>query len=220
MPLGKLFQKALAPFQKLAGQPGAELKPWAFWHERLQLAFEQRGFDPRNVRGVLKGRAIGMLGTTELSEAESILRVRPLDARMKLEILPEFTETPEFHQLAIVFRRVRNIARELPLSHFESAEKPDPDLSRILREPAEVALLEELARRQPVIEQALAAEDYRRAFGEASHFGPSVDRFFTEVFVMVDDAVLRTGRLRLMRRLEELILKLADVSEIVPEAET
>jgi glycyl-tRNA synthetase beta subunit len=35
--------------------------------------------------------------------------------------------------------------------------------------------------------------------------------------VMTDDAKLRDARLRLLKRLEELILQLADVSEIVPE---
>jgi glycyl-tRNA synthetase beta subunit len=35
--------------------------------------------------------------------------------------------------------------------------------------------------------------------------------------VMADDPKLRDARLRLLRRLEGLILQLADVSEIVPE---
>ena len=30
-----------------------------------------------------------------------------------LEVLPEFTGTPEFQQLATAFKRVKNIAREL-----------------------------------------------------------------------------------------------------------
>ena len=38
------------------------------------------------------------------------------------------------------------------------------------------------------------------------------------VLVMADDSRLRGARLRLMRRLEALLLQLADVSEIVPEA--
>ena len=46
---------------------------------------------------------------------------------------------------------------------------------------------------------------------------PAVDRFFTDVFVMVDDQTLRTARLALMKRLESTILKLADISEIVAE---
>ena len=47
--------------------------------------------------------------------------------------------------------------------------------------------------------------------------GPAVDRFFTEVFVMADDPTLRTARLRLMQQVEQVILQLADVSEIVRE---
>jgi glycyl-tRNA synthetase beta subunit len=38
--------------------------------------------------------------------------------------------------------------------------------------------------------------------------------------VMADDPALRAARLRLMRRLESLILQLADVSEMVPQSES
>jgi glycyl-tRNA synthetase beta subunit len=44
-----------------------------------------------------------------------------------------------------------------------------------------------------------------------------VAKFFDDVMVMADDVKLRDARLRLLRRLESLILQLADVSEIVPE---
>jgi len=39
------------------------------------------------------------------------------------------------------------------------------------------------------------------------------------VFVMVEDAGLRAQRLSLLRRLHELLLELADISEIVPKVE-
>ena len=64
---------------------------------------------------------------------------------------------------------------------------------------------------------AVASGDYRRGFAEAAKFGPAVDRFFTDVFVMVDDAALKSARLSLMKRLEQVILSLADISEIVAE---
>jgi glycyl-tRNA synthetase beta chain len=80
-----------------------------------------------------------------------------------------------------------------------------------------VALRDELVRREQIIVGAIDEGDYRRAFGEAAKFGPSVDRFFTDVFVMVDDQALREARLGLMKRLEALILKLGDISEIVAE---
>ena len=79
----------------------------------------------------------------------------------------------------------------------------------------------ELEARQPVIEESVrTGAGYRRALTEASKLGPAVDRFFTDVFVMVDDQALRSARLRLMKRLEQLILQLADVSEIVRTEDT
>jgi len=44
-----------------------------------------------------------------------------------------------------------------------------------------------------------------------------VDKFFDDVLVMDKDPLVRERRLRLLRRLEALILKLADISEIVAE---
>ena len=172
--------------------PDAALQ--TFMVDRLRYVLEQRGFDPRNVRAVTHGNA------DEIS---------PLIARRKLEVLPEFTSSPDFKQLATAFKRVRNIARELPAG--EAA-----DLS-VLHEPAELALLKELEQRQQVVEGAVAAGDFRRGFAEAAKFGPAVDKFFTDVFVMVDDPALKKARLFLMKRLEQVILSLADISEIVAE---
>jgi glycyl-tRNA synthetase beta chain len=173
-------------------EAAAALRPFVL--ERARYVLEQRGFDARNVRAVTHG---------------NVDALSPLTARRKLEVLPEFTSSADFTQLATAFKRVRNIARELPVGASE-------DLSP-LNEPAEVALRDEIERRQQAIESAIAAADYRRAFGEAARFGPSVDRFFTDVFVMVEDRALRTARLALMKRLETLILKLADISEIVAD---
>ena len=179
----------------------------SFLVERLHFLLKERGFDVRNIRAVTH-----RMGWKNL---------RPLDARRKLEVLPEFTESPDFQQLATVFKRVKNIAKELRPGQFQMAEaKQEPLDQFLLREPSERALLDEIEQREPIIEASLeTGQDYRGAFAEASKFGPAVDRFFTEVFVMSDDQRLRTARLLLMKRLEQLILQLADVSEIVREEE-
>jgi glycyl-tRNA synthetase beta chain len=88
-----------------------------------------------------------------------------------------------------------------------------------LSEPAEQALLAELDAHRPRIESAAAAADYRQAFVDLAGLRPVVDRFFNEVFVMAEDARLRTARLTLMAELRDLILTLADISEIVPQTE-
>ena len=87
-----------------------------------------------------------------------------------------------------------------------------------MTEPAERALFDEIEQRRSVIDAAVdSGRDYRAAFAEASRFGPAVDRFFTEVFVMVDDANVRQARLCLMKRLERLVGRLADIAEVVRE---
>jgi glycyl-tRNA synthetase beta chain len=117
----------------------------------------------------------------------------------------------DFQALAVLFKRVKNIAREL---------KGSAPLDRAaLTEPAERALLEALDARRPRIAQATAQADYKRAFAEIAGLRPVVDRFFIEVFVMAEDARLRTARLTLMAELRDSILALADISEIVPQTE-
>jgi glycyl-tRNA synthetase beta subunit len=123
--------------------------------------------------------------------------------------------------LAVAFKRVRNIACELPDAEFELAERDDPDLRNLLNEDAELHLLQELEQRGPIISNVITVgKDYRTGFAEAARFGPVVDQFFSEVFVMVEDVALRRARLRLVKRLERLILKLADISEVVPGDDT
>ena len=90
--------------------------------------------------------------------------------------------------------------------------------ARPLTEPAERALQNEIERRAPIIEAAVTRGDgYRDAFAEAAKFKPAVDRFFDDVLVMAPDARVREARLHLLKRLEMLILKLGDISEIVAE---
>jgi glycyl-tRNA synthetase beta chain len=45
-----------------------------------------------------------------------------------------------------------------------------------------------------------------------------VAQFFDDVLVMAEDETLRTARLGLVARLRDLILNIADISEIVTES--
>ena len=196
---------ALARGVHEAAPADAEARLNAFVLDRLRYLLEERGFDLRNVRAVTH---------------QPLDRTRPLDARRKLEVLPEFTDTADFRTLATLFKRVRNIARELPgsESEAETAGASAGAIESVLVEPAERALLAELTARRSVIDTAVeTGAGFHGAFAEAAKIGPAVDRFFTEVFVMADDPSLRRARLRLMQEVEQVILQLADVSEIVRE---
>jgi glycyl-tRNA synthetase beta chain len=188
------------------GRSSTDTQPlMLFFAERLEYILEVRGFDRRNVRA----------GLAQYKTGETSQPV--LDMLENLKALPEFTNSEQFRLLATAFKRVRNIARDLPAdasgpagAHFDAA----------LKEPAEIALLKEIDQRSPRIDEAIRlGQGYRDAYREAAEFEPAVAKFFTEVFVMVDDRALRNARLRLMKRLEQLILQLGDISEIVaPES--
>ena len=205
--LDVLLAQAAHPFQPLDQWADEHLQAMnSFLLDRYRYVLEQRGFDVRNVRAVLQQSGYATLA--------------PADALKRLEALPEFTVSPEFQKLAVAFKRVKNIARELPESDFAAAERNGAPLAGALTEPAEIALLQELDVRGPAIDSVLkSGENLRHAFVEAAQFGPAVDRFFTEIFVMAEDAALRQARLRLMKRLEQQILRIADISEIVSETE-
>jgi glycyl-tRNA synthetase beta chain len=167
----------------------------AFGQERVRYALEQRG----NPVDVVRGATSGAGGLS------------PLRARRIAAALQSMRTSEDFQALAVLFKRVKNIAREL------AARQP---LERgALTEAAEVALLTALAEREPAVRAAIAGADYRRAFTEIAALRPAVDRFFADVFVMAEDPRLRTARLTLMADLRDLILELADISEIVSQTE-
>jgi glycyl-tRNA synthetase beta chain len=173
-----------------------------FVAERLAFLFEQRGVRPDAVRAVLHpGRPIV-----------------PLEARRAVEALERARRSSGFETLAMLFKRVKNIAKELPDGEFAEAESRGTPLERVLTEPAERALLDELDRRASAIRAALdGGATLDGAFAEAAALAPAVDRFFIEILVMADDPALRQGRLRLLQRLRRAILDLADISELAPD---
>ena len=199
LPLAPLVAKTLEIYDR-AGTPSTEYP--AFLYERLLSVMTQRGAPVEVVRAVA--------GQADADRSVDWTK-SPLRARRLADALQAMRSSEDFQALAVLFKRVKNIAREL---------KQDAVLDRgVLVEPAERALLEEIDRRKVAIERAAAAADYRRAFSEIAGLRGPIDRFFTEVFVMADDSRLRTARLKLMADLRDLILHFADISEIVPTTE-
>ncbi len=197
--LGAMVTAAVEGFAGLDVQRDEALDALGrFLSERLGFALEQRGAAARNVRAVLRDRGLGEIAPGRLEH--------------NVTALGAFAETESFRQLAAAFKRVRNIARELQ----DARECGLDEVRAALEAPAELALCDEIAARREQIDRATRADgDFRAAYTAAAGFQPAVDRFFAEVFVMVDDVPLRLARLRLMKRLEQLILQLGDISEIV-----
>ncbi|MEN3338440.1 MAG: glycyl-tRNA synthetase beta chain [Acidobacteriota bacterium] len=208
--LGPLLARAAAHAPDTTG-------PWtdeaaqaalAFAMERVRFALEHRGFTGEVVRAATPGADVS-----------------PLRARRVAEAIQGMRASEDFQALAVLFKRVKNIAPstssgQVPATGSGQAPRDESPLDReALSEPAERALLDVLDLRRPRLERAVARSDYRAAFGEIAGLRAAVDRFFIEVFVMAADVRIRNARLTLMAELRDLILHLADISEIIPQTE-
>jgi glycyl-tRNA synthetase beta chain len=187
--VGALLDRAGTPF---TGGDRSALS--AFVTDRLSYVLEQRGHDIRAVRAVLHG---------------GIDAVSPLEARLKLEALAQMSGSAALLGVATLFKRVKNITRGV------AASTDWVSLKDRLVEPAERALLDELEQRDPVIRAAATRGDYREAFAGIAAMQPTVAKFFDDVLVMAKDEQLRDARLGLVAKMRDLILEIADISEIV-----
>ena len=194
--IGSLLARAAEPF---GGVQDARQPLATFMTDRLSYLLEQRGFDVRSVRAVLHS---------------GIEQASPLEARRKLEALAQMTGSHALIGVATLLKRVKNITK--------SVAQPAPlaSIAPALNEPAEQALARELESRAPAIRDAAARSDYREAFSQIAQLEPTVAKFFDDVLVMAEDETLRNARLALVATLRDLILSLADISEIVAEKES
>src|SRR6185436_4083130 len=167
-----------------------------FMRERVIYLFEQRGFDVRNVRAVVP---------------QSLERFDMVEARKKLEALAQMSGSEALRGVATLFKRVKNITKGVSGG---LAAGPDD----LLKERAEVALLQSLKEVEPRIRDSADKADYKQAFHHIELLRAPVASFFDDVLVMAEDEKLRAARLALVARLRDLILDIADISEIVTES--
>jgi glycyl-tRNA synthetase beta chain len=135
----------------------------------------------------------------------------PLEARRIAGALSETRTQAEFVGLATLFKRVKNIAKDVPAGTTGDRSA--------LRESAETSLARALDALKPSLAQAIAAGKYRDAFVAIAGMRDQVDQFFVDVLVMADDPAVRAARLGLMAELRDLVIGLADISTIVPPEE-
>jgi glycyl-tRNA synthetase beta chain len=135
---------------------------------------------------------------------------RPVsDLAKRLEALSAFRGSEDFEALSLAFKRVGNIL---------AGQKPgevNPVDPAFFFEEDEKKLFEELEKLRPRAEEHISSGRYREALQELSTLRGAVDRFFDEVLVMAEDRKLRENRLALLRRLQTLFSRVADLSQLV-----
>ncbi len=142
-----------------------------------------------------KDRLRGLL-TQPVDVIEACLDVaagRPLDARRRAEALAIMH--PDVRaKVGEVFKRAANIAKEAG----ESLLRPPSEVCADVH-PSEHHLYGAWLSLRATLAAADSRRDYPASLEAIAEFAPSLDRFFTDVFVMVDELDVRNNRLNLMR---------------------
>jgi glycyl-tRNA synthetase beta chain len=194
--LGQLVGKAGEPWTVDAEAKDAIQ---AFLVERVLYLFEQRGFDVRNARAVA---------------ARSLDALDVARAKRTLAVLAEFSAQQEFRLLAEAVKRVKNISKGVAFTRgwdgLTSYASTAPDA-------AERDLIGYVASRVAVIDEAEKNGQYLAALKDIAGLQPFVAKYFDDVMVMAEDVAVRDTRLQVMAGLRDLVVRIADISEIVAE---
>jgi glycyl-tRNA synthetase beta chain len=128
------------------------------------------------------------------------------DLRSRIEAVTELGAAPEFEALAIAFKRAFNITKESARGPIDSS---------LLEAGAEAALAERFGTVRDQIRKATGERRYTDALKlVAKELGVPIDRFFDEVFVMVDDVRVRDNRLRLLGEIADTVNDIAHFHQL------
>ncbi len=162
-----------------------------FLHRRLVFLLEREGLEPDVIRSVFSG---GVSTAT--------------DARERARAVAAIKGDADFSALAAAFKRAKNL-----LSKAGEAVGAVDETK--FEEPGESLLFEAVSELAPRVEGAVEQGDYLGALRCIAGIRPAVDRFFEEVLVMAKEPDLRRNRLALLGSVADLVLVVADPSEIV-----
>ena len=193
--LADVVTAALAGFheQELSATTTSDVVDYVL--ERLRARYQDQGLAAEIYM------AVAAKGLTE-----------PLDIDRRVQAVAEFSGSDTATSLAAANKRVANI-----LEKSSGEEAPLTTVREdLLNEPAEQALFQAINALTADVAPLLADKNYAATLSALSSLRPTVDRFFDEVMVMVDDTELRGNRMALLSDLRSLFLEIADISLLVP----
>ncbi|HOO86852.1 MAG TPA: glycine--tRNA ligase subunit beta, partial [Synergistales bacterium] len=182
--LGRLVARSC---EQLAIQEDVRERIVAFLQQRLHVQIREKGY----------GHELSTL-------AVSVAGSRPLQVLRFLEVFSKLQAEQWFVDLVTSAVRVRNI---LAKSGDASAAV---DESLFAKE-AESKLYAEIVRINPLVEEALAGQDWKALAGYLSELSPFVTSFFEDVLVMDPDERVKCNRIHLLGLCNALFLKVGDL---------
>nr|WP_202112540.1 MULTISPECIES: glycine--tRNA ligase subunit beta [unclassified Gilliamella] len=160
-----------------------------FMQGRFRAWYQEQGFAIDTIQAVL-----------------ALNPTKPADFDVRVKAVTHFRTLPEAASLAEANKRVSNI---LSKANIAIPEKINVAL---LEEGAEGELAKQVAVLADKLAPYFSHGRYQDALIELSALKAPVDAFFESVMVMVDDEQIKVNRLALLEKLQNLFLKVADIS--------
>jgi len=168
---------------------------------------ELREFILERLRGYLRDKGYSA------NEVESVLCMKPerlLEVPKRLQAVRAFAALPESESLAAANKRVGNILRQAVAKgeSFANVERGE------LREPAEIALFDQLSGVSKSAKPLFDKGDYEGYLKSFAVLKTPVDAFFESIMVMAEDAAVRRSRLALLSDLQREMNRVADIAKL------
>ncbi|WP_448377535.1 glycine--tRNA ligase subunit beta [Fervidobacterium sp.] len=145
----------------------------------------------------------------DTDEVESTIRktANPLDAYRRVKAINSFRKRNEFIDVAILFKRIRNILND---ANFSSPT----ELDQKLMIPEELNLKKLIDSKRSSIESKMKGKDYEGVLNELLSFKNPVHSFFEKVFVMDENKKIRNNRLSLLYELYKMFDEFVDFNAL------
>ena len=146
------------------------------------------------------------IATTHINAVLACRPEKPLDFDARVRAIRGFAELPEATELAAANKRISNILKKTDLSDLGPVDK------KLLQDDAEKQLVESIDKIEKECLSLFTDGDYKSGLKLLATLRDSIDGFFDNVMVMSEDIAIRNNRLNLLKRLQNLFLRVADIS--------
>ncbi len=130
----------------------------------------------------------------------------PLDFEQRVKAVHDFSQRSEAADLAAANKRISNILKKQKGSVSEKVDE------KAFNEDAEKALNSAINDIQNDCASLFESGDYQQGLEKLASLRTPVDDFFEHVMVMSDNDAERNNRLALLKRMQSLFLRVADIS--------
>jgi glycyl-tRNA synthetase beta chain len=133
---------------------------------------------------------------------------QPYDFARRVYAVDAFRAMPAAESLAAANKRISNLLRQA------TGDVPEQIDELLLEQAEEKALHQAIVAASRTVLPLLERQNYTEALSCLAQLKETVDAFFDHVMVMVEDETLRTNRIALLKALNNLFLRVADLSRL------